>query len=146
MRRGSRARLLLAVALAAAAGCASPGAPGGPPVCEPPLAPPAGFVQVERVESRQADHVGVRTSYRASDGRELHLLAGIPGEIGEGLPAVGTVRLAEGTDARLLGQDQRWGLVWGSDGFCEPYAVIGEGFDRGSFLGLLHEVGFVERG
>ncbi len=145
MRARGRARLLAAV-IAAAAGCSSPGASPTPPVCEPPLAPPAGFVQVERVESRQADHVGVRTSYRASDGRELHLLAGIPGEIGEGLPTGGTVRLAEGVDARLLGEDERWALVWGSDDLCEPYAVIGEGFDRGSFLGLLREVGFVERG
>lgn len=145
MRAWSRARLLTAI-LAVAAGCSSPGAPAVPLVCEPPLAPPAGFVQVERVESREADHVGVRTSYRSADGPELHLLAGIPGEVGEGLPMAGTVRVAGGVDARLLGADRRWVLVWGSDEVCDPYAVIGEGFDRRSFVGLLREVGFVEPG
>jgi hypothetical protein len=142
MRAGSRTRLLAGV-LAVAAGCSTPTA-SGPLVCEPPIAPPAGFVQVGRVESRQADHVGVRTSYRSDDGRELQLLAGIPGEIGEGLPLAGTLRLADGLDARLLGGDERWVLVWGSEGICEPYAVIGEGFDRRSFVGLLREIGLVE--
>ena len=146
MRRGSRAPLLAAVALAAAAGCSSPRAPASPLLCEPPLAPPPGFERVERVESPQADHVAVRTSYRSEDGRELHLLAGIPGEVGEGLPLVGTLRLAEGVDARLLGADERWALVWGAEGVCDPYAVIGQGFDRRSFVGLLRETGFLEPG
>lgn len=138
MRRG--AVLLLAVVAAACSG--SPGAAGPEPVaCEPDLAAPLGFEPIEPFEEEYPDHIGLRLGFRHADGRELHFFSGIPGEFGEGLPAVGPVELTRERTGFLVGHREVWVLVWREGGACDPRALLANGFTQEAFLETLVETG-----
>lgn len=147
---GGRVRLAAAV-LMLATGCAGRGvavADGGASPranlrCETAFTTPAGFDPTETFEDPYADHVGVRLGYRDGEGRELHVFAGIPGELGEGLPSAGEVPVAGGGSGRLLGTGSVWVLAWETSGPCAAHAVLGNGFTRQEFLRILTESGVV---
>jgi hypothetical protein len=134
----------LALAIIALAAC------GGPdeevrddrPVCEVRFAAPSGFEPLDAFEeTTYPDHIGVRLGFRDEDRREFHVLVGIPGEIGEGLPSAGELELSEGRTARFLGEDDVWIVVWEEDDRCDPRAVVGNGFTRESFQEALADAG-----
>jgi hypothetical protein len=135
--------------LAACAGAGSPPDPGatsptGPTVCDARFAPPAGFEPTETFKEAYPDRIGVRLGYADEEGREIHAFAGIPGEFGEGLPDAGMVRLAGGGSGRLSGgPNEVWVVSWEEGGACDPRAVLGSGFDRGSFMAVLEDSGLV---
>jgi hypothetical protein len=112
-------------------------------VCEVRFAAPDGFAPIETFEDDYSDHVGVRLGYRDVRRREFHVLVGIPGEIGEGLPASGTVALAGGRTGVVVGRDMVWVVVWHEDDVCDPRAVIGNGFTRSTFVDALADAGLV---
>lgn len=118
---------------------------GGTPsvtACEPPMAAPAGFEPLPRFEEEYADHVGVRLGYRDAERREVHVSVGIPGEWGEGLPFGGTVELADGGTAALLGRGREaWLAVWDEGDLCDPRVVLTNGFTRRQFVDLLEDLG-----
>lgn len=122
---------------------ASPDGTGDPRCAVLPGLAPEGFALVRRRERPQADHVGLRLSYRAPDGRRLEYLLGIPGEVGEGLPLVDELELATGLRALLLGRDQAWILVWEDGPPCGQSAIIGNGFSEDAFLQLLNATGLL---
>jgi hypothetical protein len=137
-------RRLAAVLALALASCGGPGeAADGPPVCEVRFAAPSGFEPIETFEEPYPDHIGVRLGFQDEDRRQFHVLVGIPGEIGEGLPSAGDVELTEGRSARFMGREQVWIVVWTEDDLCDPRAVIGDGFTRDTFLEALAEAGLV---
>jgi hypothetical protein len=87
------------------------------------------------------DHVGVRIDMRATDGRELHYFAGVPGEFGEGLPDHGEIRLRSGQTGELLGRGTTWVVAWGSGSPCTPVVVLGTGMDRSAFENVIRDAG-----
>ena len=137
-----RLGLLLAAVVMAACGNGEERPVDDRPVCEVRFAAPGGFEPLPAFEEDYPDHVGVRLGFR-DQGRQFHVLAGIPGEIGEGLPVVGSVELTEGRTARLLGRDDVWIVVWEENDRCDPRAVIGNGFSRRTFREALAEAGLV---
>jgi hypothetical protein len=137
-------RRLLSLALVALAAC------GGPdeevlddrPVCAVRFAAPSGFEPLETFEeTTYPDHIGVRLGFRDEEMREFHVLVGIPGEIGEGLPSAGDLELSEGRTARLVGGDRVWIVIWTEGDLCDPRAVIGNRFSRDEFVGALEDAG-----
>lgn len=142
-----RARRLTAglLALSAACGGGSAASPE-PPRCETRFTVPAGFEQTGSLEEPAPDHVGVRLDFLDGEGRELHYAVGIAGEFGEGASVAGSLRVATGEDATLLGGGQTWILVWESAGPCATHALIGNGFSRGTFIEVLRESGVVPTG
>jgi len=135
---------LLLVALGACGGSVG-SATDRRPVCEVRFAAPVGFAPIETFEDDYADHVGVRLGYRDDRQREFHVLVGIPGEIGEGLPPAGSLDLREGRIGTLVGEGTVWVVVWNEHDVCDPRAVIGNGFTRSGFEEFLGDAGLVER-
>lgn len=111
--------------------------------CAPVFEAPTGFEPLETFEETYPDHVGVRLGYRDEQERELHAFAGIPGEFGEGLPDAGEIPLTRGRSGRLFGRETVWVLVWDEGDTCDPRAVLGNGLERGAFLGSLERSGIV---
>ena len=111
--------------------------------CAPVFEAPTGFEPLETFEETYPDHVGVRLGYRDEQRRELHAFAGIPGEFGEGLPDAGEIPLTRGRSGYLFGRGTVWVLVWDEGDTCDPRAVLGNGLDRGAFLGSLERSGIV---
>lgn len=135
--------LVVLVGLAACSG-SDGGEPSGPAMCELAFTPPSGFEALEDVfEEEYPDHVGVRFGFRDAERREVHVLVGIPGEIGEGLPVVGEVALTGGGTASLrAGPHGVWIVVWEEGDRCDPRAVIANGFEeRSEFLDALADAG-----
>ena len=110
-------------------------------VCEVRFAAPSGFGPLEPFEEEYDDHVGVRLGFRDERRREVHVFAGIPGEIGEGLPSAGWVTLNEGGPMRVVGRGQVWVVVWDEGDICDPRAVLVNGFSRREFVDTLAEMG-----
>jgi hypothetical protein len=131
--------------LVALAGCAGSEADESDdrPICEVRFAAPAGFDPLDTFEEEYPDHLGVRLGYRDEQDREFHVLVGIPGEIGEGLPAAGTgeLELTEGRTAEFVGRDRVWVVVWIEGDRCDPRAVIGNGFTQETFREALVDAG-----
>ncbi len=144
-----RVRWLTAGLLALSAACGGGGRAGGstaspePPRCETGFKVPAGFEPAGTFEEPAPDHVGVRLDFRDDRGRELHFSAGIAGEFGEGAAVAGSLRVATGEEATLLGGGETWILVWDEAGPCATHAVIGNGFTRDGFVSVLRESGVV---
>ena len=136
--------VLTLTACGGGAGSPPQGAPTGQPVCDTRFAPPAGFEPTETFKEGYPDRVGVRLGYADESGRELHAFAGIPGEFGEGLPDAGTVEIVGGGAGWLSGgPNEVWVVSWEEGGACDPRAVLGSGFDRRAFLGVLEGSGLV---
>lgn len=132
----------VAVATATIAACAPEApAPEEPTRCAAPIADPPGFTVTQSFDETGPGHIGIRRSLADARGHELHLFAGIPGDIGEGLPVAATVTLADGGIARLLGRERVWVLAWSGAAPCTPQAVLSVGMTRRAFLGLLCDVG-----
>jgi hypothetical protein len=110
-------------------------------VCDVRFAAPSGFGPLEPFEVEYDDHVGVRLDFRDERRREVHVFAGIPGEIGEGLPSAGWVTLNEGGPRRVVGRDQVWVVVWDEGDICDPRAVLVNGLSRREFVTTLAEMG-----
>ncbi len=110
-------------------------------VCDVRFAAPSGFGPLEPLEVEYDDHVGVRLDFRDDRRREVHVFAGIPGEIGEGLPSAGWVTLNEGGPLRVVGRDQVWVVVWDEGDICDPRAVLVNGLSRREFITTLAEMG-----
>jgi hypothetical protein len=110
-------------------------------VCDVRFAAPSGFGPREPLEVEYDDHVGVRLDFRDERRREVHVFAGIPGEIGEGLPSAGWVTLNEGGPKRVVGRDQVWVVVWDEGDICDPRAVLVNGLSRREFVTTLAEMG-----
>jgi hypothetical protein len=138
-------RRLALVLVLALAGCtrAEPVESDDRPICELRFAAPAGFAPLDAFEEEYPDHVGVRLGFRDPQGREFHVLVGIPGEIGEGLPTAGELELTEERTAQLVGRDDVWIAIWDEDDRCDPRAVIGNGFTRETFEEALVDAGLV---
>ena len=137
-------RLPLVFLLVALSGCggADAEAPADDrPVCEVRFAAPSGFAPLEPFEEQYADHVGVRLGFRDDEGREFHVLVGIPGEFQERLPEIGDIELSEGRTGFLVGKDLVWILTWDESDVCDPRAVIGNGFTQEEFVDVLEEAG-----
>lgn len=169
MRPACLARTAVAMLLAAQMACGDGGAPepatspapqgeessptpaGGSPAptgtrCDVRLEPPPGFALVETHEEQQGNRIGVRLSYRGPDGRTLEFVSGIAGEWNEGAPSTESVTLATGEEAQLFGGDETWGLWWGIGmSSCEQRVVLGNGFDRSSFIELARSIGVLPR-
>jgi hypothetical protein len=131
--------------------CARGGSSDAPPTpatvtCAPVFEAPTGFEPLESFEETYPDHVGVRLGYRDERRREFHAFAGIPGEFGEGLPDAGEIRLTRGRTGHLFGRATVWVLVWDEGDRCDPRAVLGNGLERGAFLGSLERSGIVPPG
>jgi len=136
--------VLTLAACAGGAASTQPAGHTGPPVCDAPFAPPAGFEPTETFKEEYPDRIGVRLGYADGGGRELHAFAGIPGEFGEGLPDAGSLKLAGGGRGRLSGgPNQVWVVTWDEGGACDPRAVLGSGFDRRAFVSILEGSGLV---
>jgi hypothetical protein len=138
-----RLALVLALTLAGCTGSEPVGADNRP-ICELRFAAPAGFAPIDSFEEEYPDHVGVRLGFRDPQGHEFHVLVGIPGEIGEGLPTAGELELTEGRTAQLVGRDDVWIAIWDEDDRCDPRAVIGNGFTRETFEEALVDAGLVQ--
>lgn len=110
--------------------------------CRTEIAPPAGFAPIGTFRVREADHVGIRESYRDPEGRELHVTAGISGEFAEGGEVV-EVTLASGEPARIAGSGTDWVLLWESPPPCEQRTVGGAGFASAGFVDVLVEMGLL---
>jgi hypothetical protein len=110
-------------------------------VCDVRFGAPSGFGPLEPLEVEYDDHVGVRLDFRDERRREIHVFAGIPGEIGEGLPSAGWVTLNEGGPKRVVGRGQVWVVVWDEGDICDPRAVLVNGLSRREFVTTLAEMG-----
>ncbi|MFM8943798.1 MAG: hypothetical protein ACKOI0_00810 [Actinomycetota bacterium] len=104
---------------------------------------PSGFRVTAAFSDPYPDRVASRTSLVDDAGRLLHRFAGVPGEIGEGLRSAGSIALASGGEARLLGRGRVWALAWTAAGPCGERAVLGAGFRRRAFLEALRGVGLL---
>lgn len=89
------------------------------------------------------DHVGVHRVLIDSEGRRFDYLLGVPGEVGEGLPFRGSIRLASGRSARLVGTGETWIVVWAEPPPCRQSAVVAGGMPRAKALGLLRGAGLL---
>jgi hypothetical protein len=150
MSRARVGRYLTACVLTMAAACTGGSSrvvdgasSAAPPTCDAALSVPSGFHVIESFKDPYPDHIGVRLGFRDRRRRELHYFAGIPGEFGEGLPSAGLVTVASGERAALLGRDGTWVLAWRSPGPCGSHALLGTGFSRKEFFGVLMESGIV---
>jgi len=110
-------------------------------MCDVRFAAPLGFDPLETFEEEYDDHVGVRLGFRDERRREVHVFAGIPGEIGEGLPSAGRVRLTDGRTVGVFGRGEVWVVVWNERDICDPRAVLVNGLSRREFLTTLAEMG-----
>jgi hypothetical protein len=110
-------------------------------VCDLRFAAPSGFGPLEPLEVEYDDHVGVRLDLRDERRREVHVFAGIPGEIGEGLPSAGRVRLTDGRTVPVVGRGEVWVAVWNERDICDPRAVLVNGLSRREFVTTLAEMG-----
>lgn len=115
-------------------------------VCQVDTTPPPEFRLQNTIRRSERDHVGVRRSFVDAAGRVVHFFSGISGEFGEGMSVAGSLTLAGGEEARLLGTGQDWVLVWSSSGPCAAHAVIGNGFARGEFIRVLEASGVLAVG
>jgi len=134
--RSARAAALAAVVAVACSGEPTPRTrpePPGPVACVPPGTGLEGYVLIRRGEWRYHDHLGVRMEFRDPSGRRIYFLLGIPGEVGEGLPMAGALRLLDGSVGRFLGEEDRWALVWQGDPPCEDLAVVGNLISEAAF-------------
>jgi hypothetical protein len=133
--RAARPAVLAAAAAVACSGESAPRPHPEPlgPACVQPGTGLEGYVLFRRGERRYNDHVGVRMEFRHPSGRRIYFLLGIPGEIGEGLPLAGAPRLLDGSVGRLLGEEDRWALVWQGDPPCEDMAVVGNLISKSAF-------------
>jgi hypothetical protein len=136
----ARLALGLLVALAACAGSESD-ASDDRTVCEVRFAAPSGFAPLDPFEEEYADHIGLRLGFRDPEGREFHVLVGIPGEFGEGMASAGGLALSEDRTGSLFGRDDVWIVRWTEGDVCDPRAVIGNGFSREEFAGALEDAG-----
>lgn len=104
-----------------------------------------GFVLVKSRDQDQGEHIAVREEYRDERGRRLYYLLGILGAIGEGLPTVARLELADGTPAVLLGtaRTSTWILFWEGRFPCPQMAVVGNGITRSDFVDLLVQSGIL---
>jgi hypothetical protein len=136
-----RVGLGLCLVLSGCSNGAASSSTDGLPVCDVSFAAPTGFAPIETFEDPYRDHVGVRLGFEDPEGRQFHVLSGIPGEIGEGLPAAGSVALSGARTAELVGRDDVWVMVWDEGDVCDPRAVIGDGFTRPEFEELLGQAG-----
>lgn len=137
-------RRTFVVLLLATTACTVGGTPETTPsrvVCDLRFAAPSGFGPLEPFEEEYDDHVGVRLGFRDERRREVHVFAGIPGEIGEGLPSAGWVTLYEGGPKRVVGRGEVWVVVWDEGDVCDPRAVLVNGFSRREFVATLAEMG-----
>lgn len=137
-------RRTFVVLLLATTACTVGGTPETTPsrvVCDLRFAAPSGFGPLEPFEEEYDDHVGVRLGFRDERRREVHVFAGIPGEIGEGLPSAGWVTLNEGGPKRVVGRGEVWVVVWDEGDVCDPRAVLVNGFSRREFVATLAEMG-----
>ena len=132
--------VLLATMACTVGGTEEPTTPS-PVVCDVRFAAPSGFGPLEPFEEEYDDHVGVRLGFRDERRREIHVFAGIPGEIGEGLPSAGRVRLTEGRTASVVGRGEVWVVVWNERDICDPRAVLVNGLSRREFVDTLAEMG-----
>ncbi|MGQ0668463.1 MAG: hypothetical protein ACT4PO_02120 [Actinomycetota bacterium] len=114
--------------------------------CRVDVTPPPEFRLQNTIRRSESDHVGIRRSFVDAAGRVLHFFSGISGEFGEGMSVAGSLTVAGGEEARLLGVGQDWVLVWSSSGPCAAQAVIGNGFARGEFLQVLEASGVLAAG
>jgi hypothetical protein len=96
-----------------------------------------GFVLEGTREFDEGDRIAVRKDYRDDEGRLLVYLLGLSGEIGEGLPVLGEVRLASGERASFLGEGEAWMLVWESGFPCPQMGVVGNRMGKEAFLRLM---------
>jgi len=115
-------------------------------VCQPEFRPPAAFAERGTFTVPESDHVGKRVSYADAHGRTLVFASGISGEFGEGEPVAGTLSITTGEQARLLGRDSAWFLLWSGSAPCVSQAVIGRGMGRTAFIRLLERRGVVAPG
>jgi hypothetical protein len=139
-----RLGLLALLALPACGGSDEAPRADPPPVCEPGVPVPSGFEPLDTFEEPYADHVGVRLGFRDDERRELHILAGIPGEFGEGTTPAGELDLTQGRTGRLYeGVEGVWLVVWEEDDPCDPRVVIANGFTRDVFLDALVDAGLL---
>ena len=136
-------RLATVVAISVAAACGAHRGGDTPPRCAPPMAVPAGFRVTAAFADPYPDRIASRTSLAGPDGRLLHRFAGVPGDIGEGLRPAGSVALAAGGRARLLGRGTVWALTWTTAGPCGARAILGSGFRRVAFLATLRRAGLL---
>ena len=153
---GMSAAVVMAALGLVAASCQAAPAPrpttAGPtsgstiPVCQPEFRPPAAFAERGTFTVPESDHVGKRVSYTDAHGRTLVFASGITGEFGEGEPVAGTLSISTGEQARLLGRDSAWFLVWSGSAPCVSKAVIGRGLGRTQFVRLLERSGVVAPG
>lgn len=142
------ARTVTAIALLSVTltSCAPQPAPAADPIaCEVPVPDPPGFAHRATFEDASGGHIAVRRGLADPRGAELHLFAGVAGDFGEGLDPSGTVPLADGGLARLVGRARTWVVVWDVTGPCTPHAVLGTGIGRRRFLDVLCEVGLLAR-
>jgi hypothetical protein len=110
-----------------------------------PGAVPEGFILRRTRELPQGDdRVAVREEYRDAEGRLLVYLLGVAGEVGEGLPHLGRRTLVAGGQARFLGEAPNWILAWDDEPPCSQMSIVGNGFERDEFLGLLEKAGVIE--
>ena len=143
-----RAPIVSAV-VAAVLGVACTGDPAPPERSETPTGPhrceerpgviPEGFILRRTREFPEPDRVAIREEYRDPDGRLLVYLLGVTGEVGEGLPVADDLVIASGEPATLLGREANWVLRWEGDPPCSPSSIVGNGFDRDGFVGLLED-------
>jgi hypothetical protein len=95
-------------------------------------------------EISNRDFVATRREYRDVDERLLVYLLGVTGEIGEGAPVVDEVSLANGEGATLLGGPVgNWAITWHEEFPCEQMSVVGNGFSREAFVGLMLDSGLL---
>ena len=113
-----------------------------PVVCETRFAAPSGYGPLQSFEEEYDDHVGGTKGLRDESPREIHVFAGIPGEIGEGLPPAGRVRLTEGRRVLwAVGRGEVWVVVWNEGDICDPRAVLVSGLSRREFVTTLEDMG-----
>jgi hypothetical protein len=113
--------------------------PGGPVACPAPGMGLEGYVLVRRSDRRYHDHMGGRMEFRGPSGRRIYFLLGVPGEVGEGLPFVGSRELVDGSVGRFMGEEDRWALAWRGDPPCEDMAVVGNEISGPAFQRALRK-------
>lgn len=142
--RGGRRALRVAVLAVLAAACTGRGETAPPqtrPLCEIGFSPPSGFSPAGSDEIPQEGWIAVRMSFRDDQGHTLHLTSGLAGEFGEGMPFRRIISLADGSDARLIGEATSWLVAWETDPPCTERTIGGIGFGRNGFLRLLRAIG-----
>jgi hypothetical protein len=119
--------------------------PPGPVACVAPGMGLEGYVLIRRSDRRYHDHLGARVEFRGPSGRRIYFLLGIPGEVGEGLPLVGSPELVDGSVGRFLGEEDRWVLAWRGEPPCEDMAVVGNEISAAAFRRALRNAAILVR-